>query len=324
MSIAMRNRRATTSASAQGGFALLMVMFLASLMLISVMVAAPYVRTERQREKEEEMIWRGKQYIRGIKLYYRKTGRFPTSVDDLTKPKLGSLRFMRQAYKDPMNKEDGTWRFIYVGPSGQLIGSLKPPQTFQLPGQPGTPAGTNPQPTTSFGASGFGQGPSTQAGSQQGQPGQQGQASTAGAAQNGTSAGQPGSTTPGSNAPTPDDAANATPSGLVNSDSPVMGGNIIGVGSKINKRSVIVYEKAKNYRLFEFVWNPSKDLANALNQQMGAPNAPIQNQQGVGAGQTGFGQGGFGSQNNPQNNPPANSPGMPLPTPPPTQDPPQQ
>jgi hypothetical protein len=323
----MRNRRATIPTNAQSGFALLMVMFLASVMLIAVMAAAPYVRTERQREKEEEMIWRGKQYIRGIKLYYRKTGRFPTSVDDLTKPKLGSLRFMRQAYKDPMNKEDGTWRFIYVGPSGQLIGSLKPPQTFQLPGQPGTPAGTNPQPTTSFGASGFGapgfgQAPTAQAGAQQGQPGQQGQTSTTGAAQNGTSAGQPGSTTPGSNATTPDDAANATPSGLVNSDSPLLGGNIIGVGSKINKRSVIVYEKAKNYRLFEFVWNPSKDLANALNQQMGTPNPT---QQGVGTGQTGFGQSGFGQGGfGSQNNQPANSPGMPMPTPPPTQDPPQQ
>src|SRR5260370_2050223 len=108
MSIAMRNRRATTSASAQGGFALLMVMFLASLMLISVMVAAPYVRTERQREKEEEMIWRGKQYILGIKLYYRNPGRFPPSVDDLTKPKLASLLFMQQSYSDPMTTVKGT------------------------------------------------------------------------------------------------------------------------------------------------------------------------------------------------------------------------
>src|ERR1700739_1208200 len=143
----MRNRRATIPRSAQGGFALLMVMFLASLMLITVMVAAPYVRTERQREKEEEMIWRGRQYVRGIKLYYRKTGKFPTSMDDLTKPKLGSLRFMRQAYKDPMNKKDGEWRLIYVGPTGQLIGSLKPAKTLQLSGLagagqalPGTPA----------------------------------------------------------------------------------------------------------------------------------------------------------------------------------------
>ena len=32
---------------------------------------------------------------------------------------------MRQAYKDPVNPVDGSWRMIYVGPNGQLIGSLK-------------------------------------------------------------------------------------------------------------------------------------------------------------------------------------------------------
>ena len=310
MSIAMKNR-ARTAAKSQGGYAMLMVVFLTTVVLLGAIAAAPYIRTERQREKEQEMIWRGKQYVRGIKLYYRKTGRFPTSVDDLTKPKLGSLRFMRQAYKDPMNKADGAWRFIYVGPSGQLVGSLKPPQTFQMPGvngaQPGTPAGANPQQTTSFGASGFGPAPT-----QQGQAGQQG----AGANQGGANAGQPGSgtQTASGNATTPDDAANATPSGMVSSDSPLMGGNIIGVGSKINKRSVMIYDKAKNYRLFEFVWNPSKDVANALNQQMGAPkqNPP---------GQSGFS---FGPQNTQQNNQQNNQPNnpqnppedMPLPTPP--------
>src|SRR6201997_985211 len=121
----------------QDGFALILVVFLTTLLLISVMAIAPSIRTEKQREKEQEMIWRGKQYVRGIKLYYRKNGRFPTSIDDLTKPKVGSLRFMRKAYKDPMNKEDGSWRFIYVGPAGQLIGSLKPQQNFQLPGVAG-------------------------------------------------------------------------------------------------------------------------------------------------------------------------------------------
>lgn len=294
---------------------MLMVIFLTTVLLLGAIAAAPYVRTERQREKEQEMIWRGKQYVRGIKLYYRKTGRFPTSVDDLTKPKLGSLRFMRQAYKDPMNKADGAWRFIYVGPSGQLVGSLKPPQTVQIPGvngaQPGTPAGANPQQTTSFGASGFGPAPT-----QQGQPGQQGPGANQGANQAGANAAQPGSgtQTAGGNGTSPDDAANAAPSGLVSSDSPLIGGNIIGVGSKINKRSVIIYDKAKNYRLFEFVWNPSKDLANALNQQIGAPN---QNLQKTGQG-SGFGFGPQNTQpnnqqNNPQNPPPTD---MPLPTPP--------
>src|SRR5437899_10037910 len=142
MNMDMKNQRRTIGAKSQSGFALLMVLFLTTLVLLGAMAAAPYVRTESQREKEQEMIWRGKQYVRGVKLYYRKMGRFSTSVDDSTKPKVGSLRFMRQAYKDPMNKEDGSWRFIYVGAAGQLVGSLKPRQNLQLPqaGGIGTPA----------------------------------------------------------------------------------------------------------------------------------------------------------------------------------------
>src|SRR6202163_2968008 len=130
----MRARRPQTAANhSERGYALLMVVFLVTLLLISAIAVAPNILTEGKREKEKEMIWRGHQYTRGVKLYYRKMGRFPTSIDDLTKPKTGSLRFMRQAYKDPMNGEDGTWRLIYVGPTGQLIGSLKPAQTLRLP-----------------------------------------------------------------------------------------------------------------------------------------------------------------------------------------------
>ena len=44
-------------------------------------------------------------------------------LDDLTRQTNG-VRFLRHAYTDPMNKDDGSWRFIYVGPNGQLIGSL--------------------------------------------------------------------------------------------------------------------------------------------------------------------------------------------------------
>src|SRR5436309_14341283 len=125
------------------GYALLAVVFLVTLLLISAVAVAPNILTEGKREKEKEMVWRGKQYARGVKLYYRKMGRFPTSLDDLTKPKIGSLRFLRQAYKDPMNTQDGSWRLLYVGPSGQLIGSLKAhPATVrfgQVPAGMGTP-----------------------------------------------------------------------------------------------------------------------------------------------------------------------------------------
>jgi len=54
---------------------MLMVMFLATL-LLSAHRGGSLCPHERQREKEQELIWRGKQYVRGIKLYYRKTGRF--------------------------------------------------------------------------------------------------------------------------------------------------------------------------------------------------------------------------------------------------------
>ena len=119
------SRRRIRRAVKQDGYAILLVAFMTTIMLLAAIVAAPSIRTERRREKEEEMIWRGKQYVHGIKLYYRKNGRFPTNIDDLTKPKNGSLRYLRQEYKDPMNKEDGSWRLLYVGPTGQLVGSLR-------------------------------------------------------------------------------------------------------------------------------------------------------------------------------------------------------
>ena len=154
----------------------MMVAFFTALLLITSMAAAPQILQQGKREKEQEMIWRGQQYVRGVKLYYRKMGRFPTSVDDLTKPKVGSLRFMRQAYKDPMNKGDGTWRLIYVGPAGQLIGSLKPPQTLQLPGAGaglGTPASAlaannSQKPAGGLGSPSFGSFGNTTGGAQSG------------------------------------------------------------------------------------------------------------------------------------------------------------
>ena len=286
----MNSRRPQTAGKrGERGYALLLVIFLATLLLLSTIVVAPNILTEGRREKEKDMIWRGKQYTRGVKLYYRKMGKFPTSLDDLTKPKLGSLRFMRQAYKDPMNKEDGSWRFIYVGPAGQLINSLKPPQqNLQLPqaGGIGTPAGAlnGPSSSAQSGVLGLLGG--------NGQP--------AAGVQPGQTGTQPGTATPGTPSGTNPPATTGTPvsadqgpsgadsQAIPTGDPPtIIGGNIIGVGSKVNKSSVIIYEKAKNYRLFEFIWDPSKDnigvgqpglqTGTGLGQQPGSPGNAQQN-----------------------------------------------
>ena len=276
-------RQQTAGRRGERGYALLLIVFLASLLLLSTMVVTPNILTEGRREKEKEMIWRGKQYTRGIKLYYRKMGHFPTSFDDLTKPKIGSLRFMRQAYKDPMNKEDGSWRLIYVGAAGQLIGSLKPRPNLQLP-QAG---GTGTPPNALSGSSAAGQ--SGASGQPLGQPnagGQPGQGGT-----------QPAGSTSGTNPP----ATTGNPVSADQGDAPIptgdtptiMGGNIIGVGGKINKSSIIVYDKSKNYRLFEFIWDPSKDTFG-----VGQPGL----QTGTGLGQP-LGQPGQNPTNPPQNPP---------------------
>jgi hypothetical protein len=287
------------------GYALLVVLFLVTLLVLSTTAVAPNILTQGKREKEKEMIWRGKQYTRGVKLYYRKMGRFPTSIDDLTKPKLGALRFMRQQYKDPMNKEDGSWRLIYVGPAGQLIGSLKPPtQNFQIPG-----AGGIGTPASALGG--------LNAPSQPGGAGGTGLlglgGTSSGGANSSTNSGANSNTTPPGTTGTAVSADQGTPSssaqGAGLGETPtVIGGNIIGVGSKIDKPSIIVYEKAKKYLLYEFIWDPSKDrgvagqpgqTGSSIGQQIGQPigQQPGQNP-GTQPG-TGFGQ-------QPGQNPPPN------------------
>ena len=300
-------------ARGQEGYALVLVVFMLALVVIATVAVAPNIITNGQREKEEEMIWRGKQYVRGVRLFVRYyqthggTTRFPTSMDDLTKNKVG-IRFMRQAYKDPVNKVDGSWRMIYVGPNGQLIGSLKN-RAFGPDGQPignagsgsggfgslfsggqqqagnsssfgNSSFGNSSFGNSSFGNSSFGNSSFNNGGnSNAANPNAQGQTAT-----QGTQGGLSTDTM-------------STPQAIVNDDGStnVVGGNIIGVGSKVNKASIIWYEKAKNYRQFEFIWDPSKEPVNggAAAGVIGVPPAGQNGQNGIfgnQGGNTGFGQ----------------------------------
>ena len=139
----------------QSGYSLLMVVFMVATVLILAAAAVPNLLTQGRRERETETVWRGEQYERAIGMYYLKFGRYPTKIDDLTKQTNG-IRFLRAAYTDPMNKEDGSWRFIYVGPNGQLIGSLSQTNLLQsvlsnaaLPGAGLVGSGPQPPPPAS-------------------------------------------------------------------------------------------------------------------------------------------------------------------------------
>lgn len=121
-----------------GGYALMTLLLLAALTLILVSAEVPRLLTQGQREREEELIFRGGQYRRAIGLYFRKYGRLPLKLEELYEP-ANDLRFLRRPFPDPMS-QDGKWRVIRVGPLGELIGS-RTRERMQLQAPGGSPAG---------------------------------------------------------------------------------------------------------------------------------------------------------------------------------------
>jgi type II secretory pathway pseudopilin PulG len=226
-----RARRARRARDGERGYALLLAIFIAAVMIIAATAAVPNLITQSRRQKEKLLIWRGDQYARAIGLYYRKTGHYPHDLKELAKG-VNGVHFLRQRYKDPMNTRDGSWRLIYLGPGGQLIGSLRwhtlaeyqaAQLGVQLPGTtgPGTAAGG----TGTLRANGL----------------------TGAPAQGASSFSQPHTQ-------------------IIN-EGQMMGGNLIGVASKVDAKSLKVYMGAKKYREWEFIWNPLQG------QQAGAAGA---------------------------------------------------
>jgi type II secretory pathway pseudopilin PulG len=321
----MRRTKIRNAHNGQQGYALLLILFLLAVLALSTVAMAPTIISSVQREKEKEMVWRGRQYTRGVRMYYTKMKRFPTSLDDLTKPKTG-LRFMRQAYKDPMNATDGSWRLIYVGPNGQLIGSLNPQNqtTFGMFGAQANALGAQAGAlggnglggngnsfgssfgTSSFGNSSFGNSNSGNNSSFANSNSSFGNGNNNAA---GNSAQGPGNMSGVSTDPNAQNSGQlGTPQSLgVMDSSNTIGGNIIGVGSKIDKKSFLWYQKAKIYKQFEFIWDPSKDMGvGGASRGIGTG---VQNMNGATpAGANGTLPGPNGGQNpqNPQPNPQQN------------------
>jgi hypothetical protein len=259
--------------SQQAGSALLMVVFLAAAMLITMSMVLPRLVMQGRRQREEELAWRGEQYVRAVRLYYRKFGRFPRSVEDFSKNP-GNLHFLRKEYKDPMNDKDGSWRYIYVGPGGQLIGSLTrkmPLGIVPLQGvagaatNPQNPLGTQPAP----GRPGLGQTTTGPGGAQNvpEQPPQQPPSPSQTAPADATALGATGAPADQSG-----DAANLPPAPQAPKQSDpnasigegaVFGGQLVGVASKIDRKSIRFYKGYGKYREWEFIWDPAEEAAAA-------------------------------------------------------------
>ena len=235
-----------------------MVVFLAATMIVAASAAVPNLLIQGQREKEEELIWRGEQYVRAVRLYYRKYGRFPQSLEELHKPK-NQLRFLRKAYAEPMNRKDGRWRLIYVTPAGQLIGSISRKTLMKLPGAQ-QPAGAS------------------------GPAGHLVEQLTPGTSRPAPPPGESGEQQPIPEARPPRPASQPAPltPTRAEGEEKVFGGNIVGVASKIPKASVKVYKGATTYREWEFIWDPSADSVIVAQPGVApaAPPAPVRSGEG--------------------------------------------
>jgi len=282
--------------SKQSGYAFLMVMGMVLIMAVLAQAVLQNMLTEGRRAREDEMIWRGNQYVRAIRLYFRKTGHYPQTIDDL-KTGMPELHFLRYAaYKDPMAKDkDGAWRFIYINASGQIIGSVRYATLQQMAlmdlnggtiplnatlGSIGTPvaamsAGAN-------GANSAGQngtGPNG-TGATSGGNSSQSPTSTVGSGDN---SGQSGTQNSSSSQTTSSGSSSGfgqpvnplsllKPTGPV--DGPVLGGLLTGVGGGTDSdaASIKVVSGGKKYKDWEFIWNPLEDQARAIQAGLGGLN----------------------------------------------------
>jgi type II secretory pathway pseudopilin PulG len=241
------------------GYALLFVMIAATVLLVSLTAVLPSVYQEGQREREQELIFRGTQYARAIAGFHQKFQRYPTSVNELTKLTNG-WRFLRKEFADPMTP-NGKWRFVHANGQGVLLDSKT-----QAP----PPAGQG-QPGAGQGASGFGMsGPSSMDGSASGQQGMGG--SGFGQSSGGFSLDS--------------NPAGSTSSAQGNSSSlgqGIQGGGmyIVGVASTSHKRSIRIWNKKTYYDEWEFI---GVDLG-ALGFATSIPGLP----QGASSGQSGQG-----------------------------------
>ena len=124
----------------ESGYAMAALLVAMAVMAVLMTAALPVWKHDARRAKEEELVWRGQQYVRAIRLYYMRMRALPPSVDVLV-----SGRYLRKKYKDPITNDD----FQVLG-----AGSPMPGQAGDSSGRAGTIGGlSQPAGGSAFGGS---------------------------------------------------------------------------------------------------------------------------------------------------------------------------
>ena len=280
-SMRMQRRPLNHRRKSEQGYILLTLTLFVSLLVVAVMAIAPSLIFQIQRDREEEMIHRGVQYSRAVKKYFRKFGRYPTSLNDLENT--NNLRFLRKRYKDPITGKDFKllhYSEVQMMSIGGGIAGATPASAMAGMGMPGS---------NSNGGQGFSLGP---AGTQT----PTGQAQTTGQES------APGDPTSNTNSPGDQNASSS-----LSASPQIVGGPIVGVISISKAKSIREFGGKNHYNQWQFIYDPGTDRSKGLINTPAQPplqgivaNVNAQGQPGTQAGSptSGFGSNQFGSNTN--------------------------
>jgi type II secretory pathway pseudopilin PulG len=97
-----RNSLAPMKLAGQQGYAMAVLLVAMAVMGVMPTVVMPVWRQTMKREREAELLFRGQQYVRAIRLFQQRSGpgMFPPSTEVLV-----DQRFLRKKFKDPMTGE---------------------------------------------------------------------------------------------------------------------------------------------------------------------------------------------------------------------------
>ena len=108
------------ASDSQRGSALLIVFVFAAFVAIMLYREMPVAAFEAHRQKEELLIDRGNEYKHAVKLFVRKLGTFPPSMEALENT--NRMRFLRHKFQDPLTGKDD-WRILHAGVGGMIVDS---------------------------------------------------------------------------------------------------------------------------------------------------------------------------------------------------------
>jgi type II secretory pathway pseudopilin PulG len=248
------------------GYLLLAMVVMVSLVLIALAVAAPVVARDLRRDKEVESMHRQEEYVRALRLYYRKFKSYPPSMDALEKS--NNVRYLRKQYIDPLTGK-ADWRIIHVGENqttvkgffGEPLGGIS--STGIGGGGLGSASGMASGPTNAL-AAGFASSSGTNPGASSNSGGGTGGGITGG----GGGSGGLGSTGPGG-------ITTLGGSGTSSSSSSSSGfgsggvGQIMGVGTAKSGNSILTPNQQTTYDTWEFLYDPRIELMYAKSNILG-------------------------------------------------------